>query len=91
MSLKNEIEKAIKWKQTLKDDEMQRAKIWDEKYINDIYTNKSNTILDFFFKKPNKEREVLVMRQHKTDLKTDIFGTFDETDKLYNIKTKTKF
>ena len=83
-NLRKHNDEAAKWKQKVKNELMRGQKRWDDQYINNIYNNSSSTILDFFFKKSNKEQEVLIMRQRKTDLKTDMFSSIEEAQKMYN-------
>lgn len=50
----------------------------DQEYIQKLYKDKPGSILDFFFlNREQRGYECAIMRQKKTDLKTEIFNSFD--------------
>ena len=55
-------------------EENKREKLWEERYIQNIYKEKPGTILDFFYQdKEKRGYNWSILRQKKTDIKTDVW------------------
>mmetsp|Transcript_7226 Transcript_7226/g.6408 ORF Transcript_7226/g.6408 Transcript_7226/m.6408 type:complete len:238 (+) Transcript_7226:638-1351(+) len=77
-SLKNHIVNTIKYKENKVKETKDLDKQWEEKYIQNLYNEKPDSMLDFFFlNKDKRGYECPIMRQKKSDVNSGIYHTYD--------------